>query len=94
MTPAAKSTTTTTTGTAGACAALPAQSTHHSSRHEAPEHSGRGWRNRQAVRLWLCTRNVQQHAGADKHQGHAAVHGARAGAGAALQSHGAADVAS
>ena len=45
--------------------------------------------HREALRLRLCARHVMQDDGADLHQGHAAVHGAGAGPGAALQPHGA-----
>ncbi len=52
------------------------------------EHPDRRGRHREAVRLRLRAGHVQQHDGADQHQGDAAVHGAGAGPGAALQPHG------
>ena len=47
----------------------------------------RKWRG-EAVRLRFRSRHEQHHHGADVHQGHAALHGAGACAGAALQPHG------
>eukprot|EP00955_Chlamydomonas_euryale_P089076 364434-Chlamydomonas_euryale.AAC.6 len=59
-----------------------------SQRHEAAEHPDWQQQRGEAVRLWVCPRHVVQHHGSHVHQGHAALHGTRTGAGAAVQPHG------
>lgn len=69
-------------------ALLPPLQPHHPPRHEAAEHPHRVQPRREALRLRVRPRHVEQHPRSHLNQGNAALHGSRARPGTAVQPHG------